>query len=416
MKKLFLIIATTIMASTAWAQSQIQSVKGKTKDGKSLTVQYYKGTMQDYIESVEYQLVDELKADNKNKQNSINDLQYQLNKANKTIDNLNDQLKKSGNSSDQQIDALNNQLEQKEGEINQLNEELDELRAQLNKMKAENAKLQAELDSVKAANLLLGLKKERPVKHPIIGVEASMGSVLLSSSSLNNPWEKKLSWNKQAAIYFGTDRFAEAVPLSFEIGVGFRNLPLSAVIDKYEVSDYLQPDCDGDIYRPDYVFDNYTEKLIMNCLEVPVRFCIGQPSKDKVSVYAKIGVTPSFILSSKLTNGAYSKQGYYPKWHVTLEDIEELGFFNNRGEGKTAVTPDRRFNLWGNAALGAYFPLSSSLLFNVGAKLDYPILKTSSFKSENSANDELPLPDGLLKYDSRMFIPNLQAGLVYTLR
>jgi hypothetical protein len=117
-----------------------------------------------------------------------------------------------------------------------------------------------------------------------------------------------------------------------------------------------------------------------------------------------------------LTNGAYSKQGYYPKWHVTLEDIEELGFFNNRGEGKTAVTPDRRFNLWGNAALGAYFPLSSSLLFNVGAKLDYPILKTSSFKSENSANDELPLPDGLLKYDSRMFIPNLQAGLVYTLR
>lgn len=417
MKKLFLIIATTVMVSTAWAQSQIQTVKGKTKDGKSLTVQYYKGTMQDYIESVEFQLVDELKADNKNKQNSINDLQYQLNKANKTIDNLNTQLKKSGNSSEQ-VDALNNQLEQKEGEINQLNEQLDELRAQLNKMKAENTKLQTELDSVKAANLLLGLKKDRPAKqkHPVIGVEASMGSVLLSSNSLNNPWEKTLSWNKQAAIYFGTDRFAEAVPLSFEIGIGFRSLPLSAVIDKYEASDYLQPDCDGDIHRPDYVFDNYTEKLTMSCLEVPVRFCIGQPSKDKVSVYAKIGVTPSFILSAKLANGVYTKQGYYPKWHVTLENIEELGFFNNGGEGKIAVTPDRRFNLWANASLGAYIPLNSSLLFNVGAKLDYPILKTSSFKSESSATDKLPLPDGLLKYDSRLFIPNLQAGLVYTLR
>ena len=97
MKKLVLIIAATIMTTAAWAQSQLQTVKGKTKDGKSINVQYYKGTAQDFIESVKYQLVDELKADNKSKQNSINDLQSQLNKANKRIDNLNDQLKKAGN-------------------------------------------------------------------------------------------------------------------------------------------------------------------------------------------------------------------------------------------------------------------------------------------------------------------------------
>ncbi len=409
MKKTFLIIAATFMAYVAWGQ-QLQTIKGTTKDKKRIEVQYYKGATQDYIESVKYQLVDELNAENKNKQNSINDLQYQLNKANKTIGNLNEQLKNADNSD--QFAALNNQLNEKQSEIDQLNEQIGDLNAQLNDAKAENDKLKRQLDSIKAVNLQLSQNKNRSAKSPIVGVEANMGSVLLSSSGLSNPWEKALTWNKQATIYFGTGRLTESFPISIEAGVGFRSLPMAASF----ASDY--PISATDIDHCDYeaIYKDLTEKLTMNCVEIPVRLCIGQPSKDKVSVYAKIGVTPSFILSAKLANGSYTKQGYYQNWNVTFEDIEELGFFNNGGEGSQTATPDKRFNLWGNAAFGAYVPLGSSLLFNVGAKLDYPIMKTGTFTCTTDDKDNPLFTGGLLKYDGRLFIPNLQAGLVYTLR
>lgn len=414
MKKIIFIIVTTLMATTAWAQSQqLQTVKGKTKDGKSINVQYYKGVAQDYIESVKYQLVDELKADNKNKQNSINDLQYQLNKANKRIEELNSQQKKSGSSD--QINQLQDQLSQKQNEIDQLNEQINELNRRLGNLQNENGRLQRQVDSLDRINSELRQKKNRLAMSPVIGVEASMGSVFLSKTNLHNPWEKALSWNKQAAIYFGSGRLSESFPISIEAGVGFRSLPISAKFDYYKASNSYQ-DCDGDLYQP--IFENCSEKLTVNCLEVPVRFCLGQPDNSKVSVYTKLGVTPSFILSSNMANGAYTRHGYYSNWNVTFEDIEELDYFNNGGENKQEIVPARKFNLWGNAAFGAYVPLNSSISFNVGAKVDYPILKTSSFDIQTTASDKsnFLLPEGLEKYEGRMFIPSLQAGVVYTVR
>lgn len=408
MKKLFLILAATFMATTTWAQSQqLITVKGKTKDGKSINVQYYKGTAQDYIESVKYQLVDELKTENKNKQNTINDLQSQLNKANKRIENLIKQVNESGSAANTDCDQ---QLSQKQSEIDQLNQQLSELNALLNASRAENEKLKRQLDSIKVVNVRLSQNKNRPAKHPIIGVEGSMGSVFLSNNSLNNPWEKALSWNKQVAVYFGTDRLIKGLPLSVEVGVGFRSLPMLAKLNHYELPTLIE-DQDGDSYRP--IFDNCSEKITLNCLEVPIRLCIGQPSK-KLSLYTKVGVTPSITLSSSLTEGAYSRKGYYPDWNVTLEDIDELDFFGEGGEGKTKVNA-KKFNLWGNAAFGAYVPLTSSMLFNVGAKLDYPILKTGSFDPDS--RDNYILPDGgLTTYNGRMLVTSLQAGLVYTLK
>jgi hypothetical protein len=411
MKKIILFIAMTILVSTAWGQSQqLQTIKGTTKDKKRIEVQYYKGATQDYIESVKYQLVDELNAENKNKQNSINDLQHQLNKANKTIDNLNKQLKNSDNSDP--CEEIVKQLNEKQDEIDQLNEQMGHLNTQLNEMQAENDRLRAQLDSIKAVNRQLSQKQSRPSRSPIIGVEATVGSVLLSKKGFNDPWEKALSWNKQVAIYYGSGRLSESVPLSVEAGVGFRSLPMAASF----ASDY--PISATDIDHCDYeaIYKDLTEKLTMNCVEIPVRLCIGQPTKDKVSVYAKLGVSPSFTLSAKLANGTYTKQGEYPNWNVTFDDIHELGFFTNGKEDSKTVTPDKRFNLWGNAAFGAYVPLDSSLLFNVGAKLDYSIMKIGTFTTTTDDKDNPLYIGGLLKYDGRLFIPNLQAGFVYTLR
>jgi len=60
MKKIFLVLFSLTLVTSTWAQTQRSTLRGKTKDGKTLTVQYYQGTVEDRIESVKYQLVDEL--------------------------------------------------------------------------------------------------------------------------------------------------------------------------------------------------------------------------------------------------------------------------------------------------------------------------------------------------------------------
>lgn len=403
MKKIVLI--TALMAITVWGYSQqLLTVSGKTDDGKRIKVEYYKGTSQDRIKSVKYELVDELKAENKSKQNSINDLQYQLNKANRDKETLRAQLAAAGN--DTQVSTLNDQVNEKQGEISTLNRQLGEKDAQIAILQEENARLRAQLDSIKEVNRRIS--ENRSAKAPGIGVEGSVGGVVMLGS-LNNSWEKAFSLDKQMDVYYATGRLLQNFPLSVEAGLGFRNLPMSAKIHKYTYNGTVQ-DVDGDEYQPVYAFDDCSEKLSVNYLEVPIRFCYGQPVANKVTVYAKLGATPSIILSARLANGPYTIKGNYSEWHVTLEEIEELGFFNNGGAGNRKVTPERRFNLWANAAVGAYVPLSSSLLFNIGAKLDYPVVSAKKF---NIDDEELRLPTGLTDYNDGMLIPSLQAGVVY---
>lgn len=423
MKKLVLIVATTLMACSAWAQSQqLITVKGKTKDGKTINIQYYKGNVQDYIESVKYQLVDELKAENKQKQNTINDMQHQLNNANKQIANLNKQLGGSSGDKDQ-VNELNNQLTQKQSQIDQLNQQLAELNAELNRLQSEN---QRQKDTINYLKMQLNQQKSRTASIPSFGVEVGLGSVLMMGHAIESPWEKRMTWNKQVAVYYNTGSLVNDFPIALEFGLGFRNLPMKAYVVHHEVSGDAQLDCDGQSYQPVFVFDNFTEKLTLNSVEVPLRLCFGQPQKNAVSMYAKVGVTPSLIVSSNLVNGKYTRKGFYSTLNntvcnVTFEDIEELDYFNNSGDGSLSVTPSQKFNVWGNVAFGAYFPMSSSLLFNVGLQVECPILKTGVFEYNQDNNTSVQLlPDayrsGLNTYNGRFLIPSLQAGLVYTLK
>ena len=82
MKKLFLILVMTATAATAFAQSQLSTVRGKTKEGKTIKVDYYQGTVEDVIQSVKYQLVDELQAEVKSLQNQTKTLQGKVDEAN----------------------------------------------------------------------------------------------------------------------------------------------------------------------------------------------------------------------------------------------------------------------------------------------------------------------------------------------
>ena len=419
MKKIFLVLFSLTLVTSTWAQTQRSSLRGKTKDGKTLTVQYYQGTVEDRIESVKYQLVDELQDEIKSLQANVKDLQNRLDAANKQVKQLNLQKEQSSNNQND-LATLNQQLAEKTEEITQLSNQLDSMVNELNQAQDENNRLQVQLDSIRYVLTVKSQKKESPQKSPIIGIEAGVGAILLGTS-VNDPWVKDITLGEQAAIYFGTACLSESFPVSVEAGVGFQRISMATHRNPCETTHDGFIDNDHDHCQAIYTFDNFTESLSLNYIGIPIRLCFGQPIKDRVSVYAKLGATPSINIGTPtlVGDGTYSLKGHYPGWNVTLEDIEELGFVSHHDfyEDNKVETEIKKFNLWGNLAVGAYMPLKVvPIVLNVGFKLDVPIMQIGS---TSFIDNGIQLPErhtGLLQNGGRVWIPTFEIGIVYTLK
>ena len=525
MKKLFLIFIMTATVATAWAQSQISTVRGKTKDGKTIKVDYYKGTVEDVIQSVKYQLVDELQAEVKNLQGNIKTLQTQLDDSKRQVKDLQNQLKNCGDATEAQ--RLRNQLAEKEKQIKKLNEDIaeldnrianlpqsdmskevaalrqqltekealvssankqvvklnadvvqlekdkeelnkqiaslrpkgddsevvrrlneriDEKNVQISQLNSQIARNEQVIDSLRHNKTVVvptdkdrqlkDLRNEitakeatisdlrrdldncrkgivKSVKTPNIGLEVGFGPAF-PGNSVAEPWAKEVKPCLQADVYFGTARLSESFPISLEAGLGFRKFGMAARLNEYNTT-LDAVDADGDSYEAIYAFDGLEESLSLTYLDIPIRLCIGQPAKERVTAYVKLGVTPSIKMASSFEGkGKFSLKGYYPQWDVTLENVAPLGFGSDM-DCYEGVEPEvKGFNLWGNVAFGAYVPFKGShIVLNAGVKLDYPFMGMGTIKTTDN------LPDGkagLLQNGAKVVVPSVEVGLVYTIK
>lgn len=400
MKKIWLTIAVTLLFTTAWSQSQLTTVRGKTKEGKTIKVEYYQGTVEDYVESVKYQLVDELQA-------RVNDLQGKLDAANKQVKDLKNGQAGGGSAEVKRLNA----------EINELNKSLDNLQGQLvaselgkDSIAMVNSGLEKDVQAMEQR--VQSLEKELAMAHsgygqsvPVIGVMAGIGPVFMSDE-LSEGWSKDVNWMKRGEVYYGTARLTESFPLSIEAGIGVRNYAVSANSAACEQT-VNATDADGDTHQAIYTYSNRTERIGLTYIDIPIRICFGQPSQNHMSVYAKVGVTPSIKVASSFNGtGTYSLKGYYQQWDVTLENIEELDFgsdFNCYDDVKPNLNT---FILWGNLMLGGYMPLGKlPLLVNAGVGLDFP------FITIGKATEGMHL----LSNGGKVVIPKFEIGLVIAL-
>lgn len=449
MKKLFL---TLIMIGTAlFVQAQsLSTVKGKTRDGKTVEVKYYHGTISDQIESVQYQVVDELQARINTIQSESKSLQNRLDAANAELRQLRSQVE--GGNADAK--SLRREIAEKSATIDSLNQQKASLNGELLQLEAQQLELQARYDSLftvqqslqdekqsledekqtllnekqswkdERQSLLAKPKPERkvvvvqageqPEKTPVVGLELGMGPAFMGNS-VDDSWAKDTRLCGRVAVYYCTPRLIESFPISIEAGLGMRRFAMAAHQDvAFEKIDCT--DNDGDAYQASLSTNDLKEQLTLTYLDIPIRLCFGQPAKDRVTAYFKIGVMPSInLLSNFNASGTYTLKGYYPQWDVTLEDIPELGF----GGGdyhENAVADISRFNLWGNAAFGVYVPFKGThLLLNAGVKADYSILSIGTVSVGQYAGT--PLREaGLLDAGGRVFIPGVEVGLVYTIK
>lgn len=417
MKKLLSILSMIAIAVTAQAQSQLKTVRGKTKDGKSVVVRYYPGSYEDAIESVSYQVVDDLQANVKNLQNQIKTEQGKLNEANKQIKQLQHSLKQSDDQAT--IDSLNTVIEENLRIINTANNQIDILNSRIRQLESTNVSLRASIDSVQRILDSIRKTKHRLQTNPgqptsIIGVEAGLGQVVYGNT-VNAGWTHEPSFSKHLALYYGTPQLAKSFPISLEAGVGARLFGMTASKAAHQITLDGQEDADHHSYQAQYQYDDLSEQLSLTYLDIPIRLCLGQPIKGKTSVYAKIGVTPSLLLNSSFTGkGTYTLKGYYEQLQVTFEDIPELGFVTNADCYPENSQPNmKRFVLWGNVSVGTYVPFGDSpLQLQAGLKLDYPFMELG-----NTARVKA-LPDGmgLLSKNGKTVVPSFNLGLIYIIK
>lgn len=416
MKKTFLIlIITTFATSSAWSQS-LSTVRGKTKEGKTLHVTYYHGASEDYIETVKYQVVDDLQAKVTKLQNESKELQSRLDAANKRIKEASENANKSTNS---QIEQLQNQISDYEAQIQQRNQDIEVLQHQLDSvlLKSDSDKQQLQQEIAVKEQHIVQLSKpnqvQKPTPSPVIGIEASIG-LAVPVNCINESWNSTNKLCSQFDIYYGTKALTKAFPISVEGGVGLRMLSLSATKSAHTLN-ITAHDYDGFAYNALYYYSDLQENLHLTYFDIPIRVCIGQPIKNQITVYAKLGITPSILLKSDYqVNGTYSTKGYYPEWGLLLEDVEELGFENNQAFDSDGEQPDiNKFVLWGNIALGANMPIGQlPIQVNAGVKFDYSLM------SLGTAQESIALPEGkgLLPNGGNMFIPSFNIGFIYNLK
>ena len=174
-------------------------------------------------------------------------------------------------------------------------------------------------------------------------------------------------------------------------------------------------DNDGDPFKAHYSFNDLEEKLGLTYLDIPVRLCVSQPLKDRVTVYAKAGLTPSFKIGSSFKgSGTYTLEGYYPQWDVTLNDVDVLGFGSDL-ECYDAFQPEvKPFVLWGNLAFGAYVPFKESPVeLNAGVKFDFPL---TSFGAAANGDFIPGTHAAVLSNGGKATIMSLELGVVYNLK
>ena len=415
MKKLFLILMMTGLAMTATSQSQLSTVRGKTKEGKQIKVQYYKGSVEDVIQSVSYQLVDELNAklDKANKEierlkqqgnnPDVKKLQKQIKDLEKQVSDLKKKLADCKDPSpsancDEQIAACQQQVEARDKTIDDLNGVLEACNQKIKEMERKIEELKGTV---------------RPPASPVIGATLGMGPAFIGKSTPEE-WAKDVKMATQFEVYYGTPSLTGNFPLSVEAGLGFRTFKMSASLPEYTTI-IGGNDNDNDPFTGHYSFNNLKESLSLSYLDIPVRICVSQPLKDRVTVYAKAGLTPSVKVASNFNgSGTYNLEGYYPQWDVTLQDVDVLGFGENLpcyNDYKPELKP---FVLWGNLAFGAYVPFKDTPIeLNAGMKFDFPLM------SVGKAPEGKFIPGShaaMLSNGGKATIMSVELGIVYNLK
>jgi hypothetical protein len=195
-------------------------------------------------------------------------------------------------------------------------------------------------------------------------------------------WDAWGEWGYQA----GVKVHYELLP---NIGI-YGGLGLSSYKSVYELRNfnndsvykqYQREDVDGDEYY-ELISASITETNSLSYLNVPlgVNCRIG---KKKFHFTVQAGLGMSFLISSGYSaSGQSEHRGYYPLYHVVLEDLPDYGFSDEQVD-MNGDWDLNTFNLSANASIGLEMQLHENISLFAGPFIDSGLLDLGYKKSKH---------------------------------
>lgn len=441
MKKILFLAILTLSFSNLFAQSELIIVNGKTKDGKRIRIDYYKGQREDVIERIDYQVVDELNA-------QIAELKKKIKSNTATIESL--RKEKGENEATisglrDSIAELNNSLAILQAQYQGYSADLEAARAQLSMYQSDsivdNAALMVAIDTLTQANQRLRLQIEncnndlQALDNELnamrssfsVGADFGFGLGLYSNANLDYIfWNTKTTYNQHASVYFQTKRLFKKFPLSAGIGVGYDNMALNAYSHYFSETFTNVVDADGDICDLTRTYNNLSEKVSLSYISIPVFVAFGQPYANKISAYGKLTIMPMINIAKSIdASGTYTASGHYNTWNVTFYDIPELGLNTNEPcYAEDMEVNVNSFILAGSLSAGVYIPLcnlnkagnSSRFVLKGGVRIDYTFMPIAGNGPKDIEGSIYHLGSINSIENTKMCSPIIEIGLVYLLQ
>jgi hypothetical protein len=111
--------------------------------------------------------------------------------------------------------------------------------------------------------------------------------------------------------------------------------------------------------------DNLKEKESADFIDVPLLFHADYTLSNKFDIYVKAGICYSFVVNAKYSSSAtYTARGYYPKYNVTLYNIDIPGspYFYPTEKN---ISDENKLKLKNNFAI----PLALGVKYKLGDKI-----------------------------------------------
>jgi len=202
----------------------------------------------------------------------------------------------------------------------------------------------------------------------------------LNKKNENGTWHQTGEPSFQAGLevnhYFKNENYG------FGARINYVNYRSTYTIDEVKQMDTLLSDIDKDTYYLVSSGASLKEEASVSWISIPVFFkyrYVLHKSKWLGHIYFNVGPEFSFIINQNFeTSSKFTYKGYYPEYHVMLENIEEYGFEENY-ENKTATESDiKSFNLSLLAEAGVNIPLNNKLNFNFSVLFEKGLLNLSN--------------------------------------
>jgi len=245
-------------------------------------------------------------------------------------------------------------------------------------------------------------EKEKPVENlsylPSSKIDFSSdfiyplwGFYFEASPGISNINNKNLSsglWNSKGGLGYSLNvgyfqSLSPWIKLKTGLGIsGFKNT-LSA---NGQAPQQTLTDIDNDSYTEILTLENVEKVTHPMYMSIPLIFELGNPNINKMGFYADLGIKYSFLINEDhSTSGTYSTKGTYEQWEITLENIPELGFYNEKNMQMNAAL--KNSNLSVVAGVGVFLPISTNVIFKGGIVTNIGLSDIGNTTLENGNSD-----------------------------